>query len=111
MAVKVLRGASVSFLLCSVVLQTCGDSGADVRWDESGYVLYCPCMGNSFSHEHSFTRECVIYEMSANRHTGIIARVESMCVFWTAFVNPSVLSVGEDEIHVTRNRCMSTERV
>ncbi|XP_078477616.1 LOW QUALITY PROTEIN: GDP-fucose protein O-fucosyltransferase 1-like [Lampetra planeri] len=45
MAVKVLRGASVSFLLCSVVLQSCGDSGADVRWDESGYVLYCPCKG------------------------------------------------------------------
>lgn len=35
------------FLLC-LLLQTCRTSAEDLKWDENGYVLYCPCMGNSF---------------------------------------------------------------
>ncbi|XP_041801848.1 GDP-fucose protein O-fucosyltransferase 1 [Chelmon rostratus] len=32
------------FLLC-LLLQTCRTSAEDLKWDENGYVLYCPCMG------------------------------------------------------------------
>ncbi|XP_070824562.1 GDP-fucose protein O-fucosyltransferase 1 [Chaetodon trifascialis] len=35
----------VTFLLSSLLLQTCRTSAEDLTWDENGYVLYCPCMG------------------------------------------------------------------
>lgn len=30
-----------------LLLHACLGSSEELKWDENGYVLYCPCMGNS----------------------------------------------------------------
>ncbi|XP_045911400.1 GDP-fucose protein O-fucosyltransferase 1 [Micropterus dolomieu] len=36
---------TVTCLLLSLLLHTCRTFAEDLKWDDNGYVLYCPCMG------------------------------------------------------------------
>lgn len=35
----------ISRLLLIILLQTCWTFAEELKWDENGYILYCPCMG------------------------------------------------------------------
>lgn len=37
----------LSRLLLIILLQTCWTFAEELKWDENGYILYCPCMGNA----------------------------------------------------------------
>uniref|UniRef100_A0A667X139 GDP-fucose protein O-fucosyltransferase 1 n=2 Tax=Myripristis murdjan TaxID=586833 RepID=A0A667X139_9TELE len=36
---------TLTCLLTALLLPTCRTSAEELKWDENGYVLYCPCMG------------------------------------------------------------------
>lgn len=42
-----------SCLLLIILLQTCWTFAEELKWDENGYILYCPCMGNAILVAHT----------------------------------------------------------
>lgn len=43
----------LSRLLLIILLQTCWTFAEELKWDENGYILYCPCMGNAILVAHT----------------------------------------------------------
>lgn len=56
----------LSSLLLTILLQVGWTSAEELKWDENGYILYCPCMGNSNlttrSHTETYTNTAVVLE-------------------------------------------------
>ncbi|XP_038550457.1 GDP-fucose protein O-fucosyltransferase 1-like, partial [Micropterus salmoides] len=62
---------TVTCLLSSLLLHTCRTFAEDLKWDENGYMLYCPCMGRFGNQQTLAVPPWIVYRHHTQPYTNV----------------------------------------